>query len=150
MRIELLWLNCLWLLLPLLIWNVAVTTRITIKEVISDSYSPGWLLMAENLTRILVFAFPILVPLQVTDHRSRIGLVLYLGGTLIYFATWIQFLLAPDAERSHSTMGLLAPRLTPILPFLGIALIGCSVPYAFISALFVTLHTWHGVQNLRA
>jgi hypothetical protein len=148
MKIEFRWLNCLWLLLPLLIWNVVITPRITIKEVVSDAYSPTWVLVAENLTRILVFAFPILLPLQAKDPLSRIGLVLYLGGTLIYFSTWIPLLLAPYSVWSRSIVGLLAPRLTPILPFFGIALIGYSVPYAFISALFVALHTWHGVQNL--
>ncbi len=150
MKIELRWLNCFWLLVPLLIWNVVLTPRITIKEIISDAHSPNWLLAAENVMRILVFAFPILLPLQVKDPLSKIGLILYLGGTLIYFATWIPLLLAPDSIWSQSTIGLLAPRLTPILPFIGIALIGNSIPYAFISALFVALHTWHGVQNLRS
>ena len=54
---------------------------------------------------------------------------------------------AADPPRQVYT-GISTPRLTPLLPFLGIALIGHSAPYAVLSALFIILHTWHGIQNL--
>jgi hypothetical protein len=117
-------------------------------QVISDAQSPTWLLFAENITRIFVFAFPLFLPMQVKDRLSKTGLIVYLAGTMIYFAAWIPLILAPDSAWSQSAIGLLAPRMTPFLPFLGIALIGHSFLYVCLSVIFIILHTWHGVQNL--
>ncbi len=148
MKFELRWLNCLWLMVPLLAWNIILAPKITLEKVISDSNSPTWLLVAENIFRILVFAFPLLLPLRVQDTVSKTGLSIYLVGTLVYFVTWIPLIWMPDSTWSQSAAGLLAPRLTPLLSFLGIALIGLSAPYAVFSILFISLHTWHGMQNL--
>ena len=148
MKLEFRWFNCFWLLVPLLIWNIALGSKITLDAVLSDANSPAWLLFTENVTRILVFIFPILLPFRVQDNLSKTGLGIYLVGTLIYFATWIPLILAPGSAWSQSPAGLLAPRLTPFLPFLGIAQIGHSVTYAGISIVFILLHTWHGIQNL--
>ncbi len=141
-------LNCLWLMIPLLAWNLVLGPRITQEQVISDAHSPSWLLISENITRTLVFALPLLLPLQWKDTWGKAGLFIYLIGTLVYFASWLPLLLAPASAWSTSAAGLLAPRLTPLLPFLGIALIGHSWPYALLSALFIALHTAHGIRNL--
>jgi hypothetical protein len=98
--------------------------------------------------RIFVFLLPLLLPLQLEGDTSKAGLWIYILGTLIYFASWLPFLLAPQSAWSNSLAGLLAPRLTPFLIFIGVALIGHSWPYGFISAIFIFLHTLHGVQNL--
>jgi hypothetical protein len=148
MKIELRWLNCLWLMAPLLAWNIILAPKITLVKVISDANSPIWLLAAENIVRMIVFAGPLLLPLRVQDTISKTGLAIYLIGTLLYFITWIPLIWMPNSLWSQSAVGVLAPRLTPFLPFLGIALIGHSAPYAVVSALFIILHTWHGIQNL--
>jgi hypothetical protein len=148
MKLELRWLNCLWLMAPLLAWNISLAPKITLDKVISDANSPTWLLVAENLARIVVFVFPLLLPLRLQDAVSKTGLITYLIGTLLYFITWIPLIWMPDSLWSQSAVGLLAPRLTPLLPFLGIALIGQSMPYAVLAVLFIILHTWHGIQNL--
>ena len=148
MKLELRWLTCLWLMAPLLAWNIILAPKITLDKVISDANSPSWLLVAENMARIVVFAFPLLLPLRVQDAISKTGLSIYLIGTLFYFITWIPLIWMPDSLWSQSAAGLLAPRLIPLLPFLGIALIGHSMPYAVLAALFIILHTWHGLQNL--
>ena len=140
--------NCFWLILPLLVWNILLGPRITDKRITSDAHSPRWLLIAENITRILVFALPLLIPLQAKDTLSRSGLIIYVLGTLVYFASWLPLLLAPHSHWRNSTPGLLAPRLTPFLSFFGIALIGSSWPYGLVSAVFIFVHTWHGIQNL--
>jgi len=75
-------------------------------------------------------------------------LAIYLPGTLIYFGSWLPLLVAPASPWTNSAAGLLAPRLTPFLSFLGIALLGGSWPYGIIAALFIFLHTLHGCQNL--
>lgn len=148
MKLELRWLNCLWLIVPLLAWNIILAPKITLQKVVSDANSPPWLLAAENITRILVFVFPLLLPLRVQDTISKTGLAVYLIGTLLYFITWIPLIWMPVSNWSQSAVGLLVPRLTPLLPFIGIALIGHSALYAVFSVTFITLHTWHGIQNL--
>ncbi|RPH60352.1 MAG: hypothetical protein EHM81_06435 [Chloroflexi bacterium] len=148
MKFELRWLNCLWLLVPLLVWNILLAPMITLEQVTSDAHSPAWLLTAENITRIIVFAAPLILPLRFKDNISKTGLAIYIIGTLIYFTTWNPLIWMPNSPWSQSAAGLLAPRLTPFLPFLGIALIGHSAPYAVFSIIFIALHTWHGIQNL--
>jgi hypothetical protein len=148
MQLKLTWLNCFWLILPLLAYNLWLGPGITDARVTSDSHSSKGLFIAENITRILVFAFPLLLPLQVQDAWSKAGLGVYLLGTLIYFASWLPVLLAPSSAWSNSSFSLLAPRLTPLLSFLGIALMGKSWPYGMMAAVFIFLHTWHGIQNM--
>jgi hypothetical protein len=144
-------LNAFLLILPLLAWNIVLGPKITDGRITSDAHSPKWLLAAENLTRILVFALPLLIPLGGANWQFALpksGWVVYVAGTLVYFASWLPLLLAPGSAWSDSPAGLLAPRLTPYLSFLGIALLGGSWSYAGLSALFIFFHTWHGVQNL--
>jgi hypothetical protein len=63
MKMEFSLLNCFWLMLPLLAWNIILGPRITDPRVTSDAHSPQWLRIAENIARILVFALPLLLPL---------------------------------------------------------------------------------------
>ncbi len=149
MRFELhLW-NCLWLILPLLIWNLLFGPRIKDERITSDAFSPKWLLLAENIMRIFVFMLPLLIPLKPASVVEKFGLWVYIIGTLIYFASWVPLLLTPHSNWCNSAAGLLAPRLTPFLPFLGIALIGENITYAATALVFIGLHTWHGVQNYK-
>ena len=148
MKLGLTLVNCFWLILPLLVWNLVLGPRITEPAILSDAHSPKWLLIGENITRILVFALPLIIPLQIRDVWGKAGLAVYILGTLIYFASWLPLLLASASAWSTSPAGLLAPRLTPLLSFLGIALIGQTWPYGLLVAAFIFMHTWHGVNNL--
>ena len=142
------WSNCFWLVIPLLAWNIALAPNLTLEEVISDAHSPAWLLAAENLTRIVVFAFPLLLAFQVKDRLGKTGLAIYLAGLLIYFASWIPLVWTSQSGWSQSAVILLLPRVSPLLAFVGIAMIGHSLFYVFASVLFIILHTIHGIQNL--
>ena len=148
MKLGLTLVNCFWLIIPLLAWNLLLGPRITQPAILSDAHSPKWLLIAENITRILVFALPLIIPLQIRDSWGKTGLLVYILGTLVYFASWLPLFLAPASAWSTSPAGLLAPRLTPFLSFLGIALIGKAWPYGLLAAAFIFMHTWHGVNNL--
>lgn len=148
-QLTLTWLNCFLLMVPLLAWNLVLGPRITDPRVTSDANSPGWLLAAEHVTRILVFALPLLLPLQVKDVWGKAGLIVYIFGTLVYFASWLPLMMSPGSIWSNSGIGLLAPRLTPFLSFLGIAVISSVWIYGLISAVFIFFHTWHGIQNLQ-
>ena len=152
MELELTFANCFWLMLPLLAWNLVLGPQITDPCVTSDAHSPKWLLVAENIARMLVFALPLLIPLPRgpgwQSALAKVGLVVYILGTLVYCASWLPLLLAPASAWSNHPAGLLAPRLTPFLSFLGIAFLGGSWLYGVIAAVFVIFHSWHGVQNL--
>ncbi|HVM73147.1 MAG TPA: hypothetical protein VMT91_15390 [Anaerolineales bacterium] len=152
MTLELHWLNCFWLILPVLAWNLLLGARITDPRITSDAHSPQGLLAAENLTRLLVFALPVLMPLpgrrDWLSGMSLAGLIVYISGTLVYFSSWLPFLAHPPAAWSNHAIALLAPRLTPYLSFLGISLLGGAWFYGIIAALFIFFHTWHGIQNL--
>jgi hypothetical protein len=150
MKLGLTLVNCFWLIIPLLAWNLVLGPRITQPAILSDAHSPKWLLIAENITRILVFALPLIIPLQMKDVWGKTGLAVYILGTLIYFVSWLPLLLAPASAWSTSPAGLLAPRLTPFLSFLGLALIGQAWPYGLVAMIFIFFHTWHGMQNLQA
>jgi hypothetical protein len=147
-KLELRLLNGFLLLLPLLAWNLALGSRLAQAAITSDAHSPKWLLGAENIARLLVFVFPLLLPIQLKDAWNKAGLAVYGLGTLIYFASWLPLLLSPDSAWSQSAAGLLAPRVTPFLSFLGIALLCNAWPYGAISVVFIFFHTWHGIQNL--
>ena len=148
MKFDLTFSNCFWLLIPLLLWNIVLGPKLTQEAITSDANSSGWLLTVENITRIIVFALPLVIPLRLEATASKTGLALYIIGTLIYFASWLPLLVAPESGWSQHTAGLLAPRLTPFLPFLGITLIGQNWLYGGIALIFIVFHTWHGVQNL--
>ena len=82
MRFEIRLLNCLWLIVPLLIWNIVLGPKLGNPRLTSDANSPAWQLIAENIVRILVFVLPILIPLQLRDGMSKAGLIVYILGTL--------------------------------------------------------------------
>jgi hypothetical protein len=41
-----------------------------------------------------------------------------------------------------------ATRLTPLISLLGIALIAAFQPYGPLAVIFISFHTWRGIQNL--
>jgi hypothetical protein len=140
-------LNCFWLLIPILLWNLIFTPRLQQEGYRSDTGISRGILILEHALRIFVFVFPLFLPFQIADVASKIGLVLYVVGILVYCGSWIPVLYRPDARWSRSAAGLLAPYYTP-LPFLaGIGLIGHSWIYVVFSGLFIAIHVWHGVRS---
>lgn len=139
------WLNCLWLLVPLLIWNVVLTSKLPQEAFRSDLNIPQWILIGENLLRVVVFAISLFLPLQLKNRMSQIGIFLYSVGALIYFASWLPLLFAPHKDWSTSNPGLLAPYVTPLLAFLGIALIARSWANGQAAVLFISLYILHGL-----
>jgi hypothetical protein len=148
MKLDLTWLNCFWLLLPILGWNLVFGAKITQEQITSDAHSPAWLLGAENFFRLATFSLPLLMRMRFDTGWGKIGLAVYGIGTLIYFASWIPLMTAPQSAWSRGLPGLFAPRLTPYLSLLGVALIAGAWPYGLLAGIFILFHTWHGIQNL--
>ncbi len=118
MKLGLTLVNCFWLIIPLLAWNLLLGPRITQIAILSDAHSPKWLLIAENITRILVFALPLIIPLQIRDSWGKTGLLVYILGTLVYFASWLPLILGPGFSLEHQPgrPAGSAPDSFPVLP----------------------------------
>jgi hypothetical protein len=148
MKIELTLANCFWLIAPLLIWNIIFGSKITQEVITSDAHSPAWLLGAENIFRILTFFLPLLLRMRIDSNIGKIGMAIYIVGTLIYFASWIPLMTAPQSAWSQGIAGLFAPRITPWIALLGVAFVAHSWVYGLLATTFIFFHTWHGIQNL--
>jgi len=76
-------LNCFWLLLPILAWNAAFGSRLPQSGFKSDAGVPRSVLAAEQVLRIAVFVWSLLLPLSGQEKQSRAGLALYGVGLLL-------------------------------------------------------------------
>jgi hypothetical protein len=119
-------LNCGLLLLPAMAWNIVMTRYLPSAFQPAQFWReiPAPLALAENTLRIAVFILPFLMPLGVATPRGRRALLVFIAGTLVYFASWMALILCPDSVWSRSLLGFAAPAYTPLLWLLGIALLG--------------------------
>jgi hypothetical protein len=147
--------NGVFLLLITMLWNIIF------YEYLPETFSlenfrrdiPTLVLTGENIFRILTFGFTILLLLGLQDKAQKTGLVLYIVGVIIYFASWAAQMFLSDTQWSQSFLGYTAPAYTSIIWLLGIGLLGKElvikrIPYnriVFItlSIIFVVFHTAH-------
>lgn len=119
-------LSCGLLLVPASLWNIALTKHLPSAFSLAE-FSRGIpvpLVFAENSLRVAVFVLPFFMPLNLAAPTSKRALLIYAGGTLIYFASWLALILFPASSWSTSALGFIAPAYTPLLWLLGIALLG--------------------------
>jgi hypothetical protein len=154
--------NCFLLLIPIFIWNLLLYSQLPVgyQSENFDKDIPTPLSYGENILRIVIFGFPILMILNVQTKKQKIGLALFILGTLIYFSSWLALIIEPISHWSLSKIGFLAPAYSTIIWLVGIALIGnksflkinkVSLIYFVLSVLFVAVHTWHALiayQNI--
>ena len=147
-------LNCFLLLLPIIIWNVLFFKKLPEAYVSGDIWDniPNWLNIAENILRVVVFLLPLLLVLSLETKTQKTGLFIYTIGLLIYFASWLWQMYFPDSNWSSSLIGHMAPAYTPIVIFVGIAMIGQQsfIPfpqvgtiYCILSVAFIIVHSYH-------
>jgi hypothetical protein len=126
-------LNCFLLTIPIMIWNIIFTSKLPqyYQPEIFWKDIPVWLEYFENISRILI---------------------LYIGGTLIYFASWLVLIYFPNSSWSSNIFGFMAPAYTPLLWLTGIGFVGNSfyfnLPYKrcffiLIVIIFLILHNFH-------
>jgi hypothetical protein len=144
--LKLQWLNCFWLLIPILVWNVIFSSKLAHPAFEFDETVARWVLLLENLLRTAVMVLPIFMPFRWNTPQSQIGIAVYLVGLVVYFASWIPLMLAPDSAWSNSFLGFLAPAYTPLLWLVGIGLIGGWWPYLVLAVIFVGVHVGHWGQ----
>jgi hypothetical protein len=147
-------LSCGLLLIPALIWNVALIDRLPPAYAMSEFWRdiPVGLGFLENLFRTLVFGLPFLMPLDLSTSVARRALLVFTFGTLIYFGSWLALMAAPSSDWASSAFGFIAPAYTPALWLFGIAQLGRRLfwgntyrwwVYLLVSAPFLTAHIWH-------
>ncbi len=146
--------NCFLLMLPILIWNIGLTIKLpeAFQQEIVGQNNSSFVTSGETISRILVFAITLLMPLRISTRRQKTGLFLYLVGITIYFISWLVLIYFPNSEWSTNLAGFLAPAYTPFFWLMGIGLIGDSfyfnLPFKrfyffFISMLFLLFHNVH-------
>lgn len=146
--------NCFVLTIPIMIWNMVLTNQLPkyFQPEIFWKDIPTLLTYGENISRAMVFMLAFLMPLRISTPTQKKGLYIYLGGVLLYFASWLVLILFPDSEWSNSSMGFTAPSYTPLLWLIGIGLIGDSFYFNWpfrrwffisISILFLLFHNFH-------
>ena len=149
-------LNCFLLTIPIIVWNIVLTSKLpqAYQPEIFWKNIPAWLKYAENISRILVFMLIFLMPLSISTLTQKRGLILYLVGTIIYFASWLVLIYFPESRWSSNIFGFMAPAYTPLLWLTGIGFIGNSfyfnLPYKrwfFILAaiIFLIFHNFHAM-----
>ena len=119
-------LSCGLLLLPIFVWNAALTPSLPYPWGTAAFWQdiPRPLAYLENSARLIVSGLPFLMPFEPTSTLQRRGLVMYAGGTALYFCAWVAVLIAPGSAWAVSPIGFLAPAYTPLLWLVGLALLG--------------------------
>lgn len=147
-------LNCFLLLIPILLWNIVLVSYL--PEAFSPDGNwnniPGWVSYSENIFRIAIMAIPLLMIFSLKSRSQKVGLIIYLLGTILYFLSWIFLILYPMSNWGQSIFGFMAPAYTPIIWLIGIGLIGSksffkiknlTSIYISLSLLFIVFHTLH-------
>jgi len=147
--------NCFWLLVPILAFNLLFTRRLppAYQAGVFGRAIPRAITVPENLLRTLVMLLPLVMQLRVSTPSQKLGLGLYLIGTLVYFASWGSLIVAPRCAWSTSPFGFMAPAYTPLLWLVGIGLVGDTLVFPLVafsawmywalSALFLLFHNLH-------
>jgi hypothetical protein len=146
--------SCGLLLVPILVWNIALIERLPSAISSSEVWGaiPQPLAFTENSLRVLVFAVPFFMPLHLSTKRQKRGMALFIVGTLVYFASWLLLIAAPQSSWATSAVGFLAPAYTPLLWLLGLSLLGSNLfwsssyrpwMYAVLSLVFSVIHISH-------
>jgi hypothetical protein len=146
--------NCFLLTIPILLWDYIFTDKLpkAFQPEIFRKDIPFLITYGENILRLIMFVFISFIPLKIITHKQKIGLLLYVAGTLLYFTAWIILMYFPNTIWSNSVLGLLAPAYTPLFWLIGIGFIGDSlffkIPYKrwlyfLIVILFLIFHNRH-------
>ena len=129
------------LIVPILIWNLAFWRLLPAGAGGSEPV-PMSLQWAEHLFRAGVFGMPAFLKIQSHGSVGHLGWAIYLVGSVVYFASWLPWLRGVESEE---IVLLLAPYLTPMLVFTGIAILCRSRTYACVAFAFVGIHVSLGL-----
>ena len=144
-RLQLL--NCFWLLLPIFAWNTIFASRLP-QQVSSRTPACHTILTAENVLRIAVFLWPLLLPLRWQDpaEPGRAGRVCAGRPRLFCILAAVDLSLRLECRLEPKCARLLAPAYTPLICAGRHVLVGRIV--AVCAAIFAVcgLHVYHNIR----
>jgi hypothetical protein len=121
------------LLLPIMAWNLILTKKLpqAYSAEIFEKDIPAFIVNGENVSRLIVFILPLLMPFHIETQTQILGWWLYIAGTILYFFSWLVQIYYPQSAWSLSAFGFLAPAYTPLIWLIGIGLIGNTLYFSF-------------------
>jgi hypothetical protein len=125
--------------IPILVWNIVFVNKMppAFEPKSYNANIPLPLRVGETFFRIVIFTLPIFLQTNITTNIGKWGLVLFISGTSLYFASWLFLMLAPHSKWSNSIIGFTAPVFTPILWLIGLSWMFHSWYFNF------PYHFWH-------
>ena len=131
------------LIAPVLIWNLVFWPMLPEAAGGSEPV-PAGLQWTEHLLRLAVFALPVFMTIDSRGLPGHLGWATYLAGLAIYFASWIPWL---NGSKLDAVLLLLAPYVSPLVVFVGLATLCRSWPYACVAVGFVAAHAGLGLMQ---
>jgi len=113
---------------------------------------PKWLRMFENTSRVFVLGLPAILYFGTKETGHPLGWSLYLGGLLVYLASYLAQIVYPDSAWSQSVIGFTAPAWSTLFWFAGIGFVcvrsWLPIPwhraiYLWSASIFLTFHIGH-------
>jgi len=95
--------NGVFLLLITMLWNIIFGPYLPERYSLVNFKMniPAIVLIGENGFRILTFGFTVFLVLGLKDRTQKAGLILYIGGIILYFASWAAQMFMPDTTWSQ-------------------------------------------------
>jgi len=142
--------NCFLLFIPILVFNILFFKKLPSHYLKNISHP---IIILETIARIITMAFSIIMAINIQIKTGKIGLMIYIIGSIIYLTSYFIEIYFPNALFSRKVIFVLAPYWTSVIWLTGIGLVGnrlsINVPYHFavylvLSIIFATIHTIHG------
>jgi hypothetical protein len=143
-------------ILPILLWNIVFASKLPSEFQPKTFHSdlPVFIVVGERMFRIIIFAMPLFLKINIFTDTGRSGLLIYLIGVFLYFASWLFLMFVPISLWSKNILVFTAPAYTPIVWLFGLGLMYDSYyfdasynPFHYFvpTFLFVLFHTIHVV-----
>jgi hypothetical protein len=143
--IQLTALNYFLFWLPPLAWNAVFTSRLSMPS-FSGSV-PRAYEVAEWVFRIGTMVYPLFLPIRPEAGGFTPGLIIYSGGLLLYFASWVPYMIGQHASVFDSPVFQFAPAYLPLVWMTGMAVMAESPILAGLSVIFMALHVGEYVMR---
>jgi hypothetical protein len=113
---------------------------------------PNWLVLFENMIRLLVLSLPGILYFGRKETWQPLGWYLYIGGLVVYLASYLVQIVNPDGVWSQSVIGFTAPAWSTVFWLAGIGLVcmrsWLPIPwhraiYLLSASIFLIFHIGH-------
>jgi len=140
-------------LIPILLWNLVLTSKLP-SPYNTDDFDKNIskiVILLEQGFRLIIFLFPLVIRLEIQTGIGTAGLILYIVGSLTYYISWLLLILMPKKVCKNALL-FVAPAFTPLLWLTGIVMMSDSFYFNIFYSklfylgpviLFTILHTYH-------